>query len=189
MKLFSGSREKFVNLLTQASFINIFCVSPCQQDHTRDCKMTQNLIRSNLNKTNLETLRTWLCHISKDKDLTVKMRVSTPQELGKRLIVSRQMVFAHFVILCLRLWAASIFTVHVRKHNLLLLQKISKAATERKKWTRWENSTSKKKDILLLKYGNVNGGISIRRQRILKNIWENHFLTHVHWEERDFWNE
>ena len=29
-----------------------------------------------LNKTNLETLRTWLSHISKDKNLTVKLRVS-----------------------------------------------------------------------------------------------------------------
>ena len=35
------------------------------------------------------TLRTWLCHISKDKDLTVKLRISTPQELRKRLIVSK----------------------------------------------------------------------------------------------------
>ena len=51
--------------------------------------MTQNLIGLNLNKTNPETLTTWLCHISKDKDLTVKLRVSTPQELRKRLIVSR----------------------------------------------------------------------------------------------------
>ena len=34
-------------------------------------------------------LRTCLCHISKDKDLTVKMRVSTPQELRKRLIVPK----------------------------------------------------------------------------------------------------
>ena len=55
----------------------------------------------------------------KDKDLTVKLRVSTPQDLRKRLIVSRQMVFAHIVILRLRLWAAFIITVHVRKHELL----------------------------------------------------------------------
>ena len=40
-------------------------------------------------QTNLETLRTWLCHISKDKDPTVKLRVSTPRELRKRLIVSK----------------------------------------------------------------------------------------------------
>ena len=89
---FSGIQEKFVNLLlalTQVSCILILCVSPCQQDYTRDGNMTQNLIDLNLNRTNLETLRTWLCHISKDKDLTVKLRVSTPQELRKRLIVSR----------------------------------------------------------------------------------------------------
>ena len=46
--------------------------------------MTQNQIGLNLNKTNPETLRTWLCHISKDKALTVKLRVFTPQELRKR---------------------------------------------------------------------------------------------------------
>ena len=51
--------------------------------------MTQNLIDLNLNRTNLETLRTWLCHISRDKDPTVKLRFSTLQELRKRLIVSR----------------------------------------------------------------------------------------------------
>ena len=62
---------------------------PCQQDYTRDGNKTQNLIDLNLKQTNPETLRTWLCHISKDKDLTVKLRVSTPQELRKRLIVSR----------------------------------------------------------------------------------------------------
>ena len=72
-----------------------------------------------LNKTNLETLRTWLSRISKDENLTVKLRVSTPQELRKRVIASWQMVSSHIVILCLRLWAASIITVHVRKHDLL----------------------------------------------------------------------
>ena len=81
--------------------------------------MTRNLIGLKLNKTNPELLRTWLCHISKDKDLTVKLRVSTPQELRERLTVSRQMVFPHIVILCLRLWATSIITVHVRKRDLL----------------------------------------------------------------------
>ena len=112
----------FVNLLlalTKASFILILCVSPCQQDFTHDRNMTQNLIGLNLNKTNLETFRTRLCHISKDKDLTVKLRVYTPQELRKRLIVSRQMAVAHIVKLCLRPWAASIFTVDVKKHDLL----------------------------------------------------------------------
>ena len=82
----------------------------------RDGNMIQNLKFLNLNKTNPEI---WLCHISKDKDLTVKLRVSTPQELRKNMINSRQMVFAHMVILRLRLWAASITTVHVRKHDLL----------------------------------------------------------------------
>ena len=43
--------------------------------------MTHNLIDLNLNRTNPQTLRTWLCHISRDKDPTVKLRVSTPQEL------------------------------------------------------------------------------------------------------------
>ena len=47
--------------------------------------MTQNLIDLNLNRTNLETLRTWLCNVSKDKDLTVKMRVSTPHKTRKKI--------------------------------------------------------------------------------------------------------
>ena len=37
----------------------------------------------------------------------------------KKMIVSRQMVFAYLVILCLRLWVASILTVYVREHDLL----------------------------------------------------------------------
>ena len=37
----------------------------------------------------------------------------------KRMIFVRQMVFAHIVILCLRLWAASIITDDVRKHEFL----------------------------------------------------------------------
>ena len=122
MKLLSRIEEIFVYLLlalTQASFILILCVSPCQQDHRRDENITQKLIGLNRNKTSPETLRTWLCQIFKDKDLTVKLRESTPQVLGKRLIVSRQMVFAHIVTLCLRLQAASIITVHVRKLELL----------------------------------------------------------------------
>ena len=38
----------------------------------------------------------------------------------------------------------------------------------------------KKKDTMLLKCGNVNGEISTRRQRVLKNIREKHYLTNVH---------
>ena len=72
-----------------ASCILILCASPCQQDYTRDGNMTQNLIDLNVNRTNPETLRTWLCHFSRDKDLTVKLGVSTLQELKKRLTVSR----------------------------------------------------------------------------------------------------
>ena len=53
-------------------------------------------------------------------------------------------------------------------------------ATKRKKWTGAESSTSKKKYVMLSKCGNVTSGISIRRQRVLKNILENHFLTNVH---------
>ena len=52
----------------QVSCILILCASPCQHDYTRDGNMTQNLIDLNLNRTNPETLRTWLCHISRDKD-------------------------------------------------------------------------------------------------------------------------
>ena len=105
--------------LTQASFSLIPCVSPRQQDYTRDGSMTQNPTGLNINKTNPETLRTWLCHISKNKDLTVKLRDSKPQKLRKKLIVSSQMVFAHIVILCLRLWGASNITVNVTKHDHL----------------------------------------------------------------------
>ena len=91
-KLLSRNQEILVNLLlalTQISCIPILCASPCQQDYTHDGNMTQNLIDLNLNRANLETLRTWLCHISRAKNPTVKLRVSTLQELRKRLIVSR----------------------------------------------------------------------------------------------------
>ena len=37
----------------------------------------------------------------------------------KKKIVSKQIFFVHIVILCLKLRAASIITVHVRKHDLL----------------------------------------------------------------------
>ena len=85
----SGNFCKAIVGIAQVNCILILCASPCQQDYTRDGNLTQNLIDLNLNRTNPETLRTWLCHISRDKDLTVKLRVSTPQELRKRLIVSR----------------------------------------------------------------------------------------------------
>ena len=78
----------FANLLlalTQVNCILILCASPCQQDCTRDGNMTQNLMDLNLNRTSPETLRTWLCHISKDKDPTVKLRVSTLQALQKKI--------------------------------------------------------------------------------------------------------
>ena len=91
-EILSGIQEIFVNLLlalTQVRCILILCASPCQQVYTRDGNITQNLIDLNLNRTNLETLRTWLCHNSRDKDPTVNLRVSTLQELKKRLIVSR----------------------------------------------------------------------------------------------------
>ena len=55
-EILSGDQEINVNLmwaLKQTTFILILCVSPCQQDHTRDGNMTQNLIGLNLNKTNL----------------------------------------------------------------------------------------------------------------------------------------
>ena len=88
MKLLPGIQKSFVNLLlalTPASFILILCVSSSQQDYTRHGKMTQNLIGLILNKTTQETLRTWLCHISKNKDLTVKLKDSTPQEIRKKI--------------------------------------------------------------------------------------------------------
>ena len=79
--------------MTQASFILNLCVSPCQQDYTRDGNLTKNVIGLNINKTNPESLRIWLSHISKDKSLTVELGVSIPQDFQKKLIVSRQMVF------------------------------------------------------------------------------------------------
>ena len=57
----------------QVSSILILCASPCQQDCTRDENVTQNLKDLNLNRKNPETLRTWLCHISKDKRLDCKI--------------------------------------------------------------------------------------------------------------------
>ena len=86
MKILSGIQEIIANLLlalTQVSCFLILCVSPCQQDYPRDGYMTQNLMDLKLNQTNLESLRTWLSHISKDEDPTVKLRVSTLEELRK----------------------------------------------------------------------------------------------------------
>ena len=67
----------------------LYSYSMCQPMPTGDGKMTQKLIDLNLNRTNPKTLRTWLCHISRDIDPTVKLRVSKLQELRKRLTVSR----------------------------------------------------------------------------------------------------
>ena len=79
MKILSGIQEMFVNpllALAHVSRILILCVSSSQQDYTRDGDLTQNLKGFNLNKTNLETLRTWLSHISKHKDPTATVRLS-----------------------------------------------------------------------------------------------------------------
>ena len=87
----SGNICKSIVALMQVSYILILCASPCEQDYTRDGNLTQNLIDLNFNRTNpeLQSLRTWLCHLSKDKDPTVKLRISTLQELRKRLTISR----------------------------------------------------------------------------------------------------
>ena len=80
MKILSEFQKILVNLLlalAHGSCILILCVSSSQQDYTRDGNMTQNIKRLNLNKTNLETLRTWLSHISKDKDPTVRLTLYT----------------------------------------------------------------------------------------------------------------
>ena len=89
---FIRNSENFCKSIVGIDASQLYPYSMCQpmpKDYTRDGNMTQNLIDLNLNRTNPETLRTWLCHISKDKDLSLKLRVSTLQELRKRLTVSR----------------------------------------------------------------------------------------------------
>ena len=65
-----------------------------------------------------------------------KIESSYTTSTQKKIDCFKQLVFALIVILCLRLWVASIITVHVRKHDLLYLKTISNAATKREKWTR-----------------------------------------------------
>ena len=70
----------------------LYPYSMCQPMPTRLCRGWEydtESIRCKLYKTNLENLRIWLCHLSKDKDLIVKLRAATPQEIRKRFIVSR----------------------------------------------------------------------------------------------------
>ena len=103
---FIRNSEKFFKSIAGIDAIQLYPDFMCQPMPTGQYTRWENDTDANmfkLNKTNLETLRTWLSHISKDEDLTVKLRVSTPQELRKRLIASWQMVSSHIVILCLRL--------------------------------------------------------------------------------------
>ena len=134
----------------------------------------------------LETLRTLLCYFSKDKNLTVRLRVSTPQELRKKLIVSRQTGFAHIVILCLRLWAASIFTVHVRKHDLLEVKKIS---NKKRDISQMRKQYIKEKRYNVLEMWECEWWNLYKTTTCVEDFWENHFLTNVHWEKRDYWNK
>ena len=66
----------------------LYPYSMCQPMPTRlytrwEYDTESNRFQPQQNKTRLETLRTWLCHISKDKDPTAKLGVSTLQELTK----------------------------------------------------------------------------------------------------------
>ena len=155
--------------LKHASFTLILCVSPCQQDYTRNGNMKQKLIGLNLNKTNRETLRIWLCHISKDKRLSIKMRVSALQELRKKIDCSRvDGFFAH---------CNTVFQAMGRFHHYRPCEEARPPLTEediergnkKREIGPDEKAVHQKKDIVLFKCGNVNGGISIRRHCVLKN--------------------
>ena len=71
-----------------SKLFNLFLINSTNPDPSKfqevcmdDIPSVEDIVRINI--------FTWLCHISKDKDLTVKLRVSTPEELRKKLIVSR----------------------------------------------------------------------------------------------------
>ena len=51
-----------------------------------------------------------------------------------------------------------------------LIEEDIERGNKKKKWTKRESITSKKRDIILLECGNVSGGICIKRQRVLKDI-------------------
>ena len=94
MNLLSRIREKICKSIVGIDASQLYPFSLTQPMptglYTRwEYDTVQNLKDSNLNRTNLESLRTWLCHISKEKDPTVKFRVYTLHEISKRLIVSR----------------------------------------------------------------------------------------------------
>ena len=190
MKLPSEIQELPANLLLilmQISFFPILCVSPCQQDCKCVGNMTQNVIGVNLNKTNPETLRTWFCHISKDKNLTVKLMVYTPQQLRKTLIFFKVDGFWARCNTVFEGMGCFYHYCHRREARPSLIEKDIKRGNRKREVDQIRKHYIK--DIMLLKSGNVIGGIFIKRQRVLKNIWETNFFTNVYGEKKDCWNE
>ena len=130
--------------------------------------MTQNLIGLHLNRTNLETLRIWLCQLSKEKDLTVKLSFYTTETQKKVHCFKTGGLSAH----CNTVFEAMCCFYHYcpcQEARLSLIEEDVERGYKKEEMDQMRNSTSNKKDILLLKCGNVNGGISIGRQRVLKN--------------------
>ena len=63
-----------------ANSIPFQCVKKCPLDFTLDGKLIQILKNSGLEQTDLEHLRTWLCHIFNHNVPNVKLRATTQLE-------------------------------------------------------------------------------------------------------------
>ena len=132
--------------------------------------MTQNFIGLNLNKKNPETSRTWLSHISKEKDLNVELRVSTPQELKKKIYCFKVDCFCALCNTVFKAMGCFFHYCPCQEARFSLTEEDIERGNKKREMDQIIKQYIKKTVIILLKSGKVIGGISIKRQRVLKNI-------------------
>ena len=68
----------------RASSIPSQCVKKCKHDCTEDESLIPICKNSRLNVTDLVTLRTWLCLLTKKQDQNSELRASTHPDIKKK---------------------------------------------------------------------------------------------------------
>ena len=108
--VFDGTRieknlQKYTNLLLGLMPVNYTptrCVNPCPPVFIRVGISIQKPVDSHLDKTRPVALKIWSCLLFNVQDLIVKLRASTLQADGRKLIASVLMGFVLIATMCLK---------------------------------------------------------------------------------------
>ena len=183
LKLLYGSLQRYANLLLGLVPVNYTptrCANLCPLVFIRVGISIQKRVDSYLYKTRPAALKSWSCLIFNVQDLIVKLRASTLQADGGKLVALVLMGFVLIAILCLKQWAAFTNFVPVNSSAHLSLKKTSNVAVGKKNSMNWGEAIYGKKVSLSLKCGNVSGGDFTRQRLMLHYISERVSLTDDH---------